>query len=67
MIRLTCTMTGHSIWLRPEMILALVPLPADDEYGNRTRIDVDSDLECVVVNEHPDEIAFLLGLLVVIV
>ena len=67
MLRLTCSLTSHSVWLHPVMILALIPLPADEEFGERTRIELDSDLECVVVQESPDFIAFLMGTLVVIV
>jgi len=67
MIRLTCYETGHSIWIRPEMILCMVPILGENESDNRTRIDIDSDLEAISVRESPDYIAFLLGLLVVIV
>ena len=67
MIRLTCWETGRSIWIRPEMILAMITLPACEAFAERTRIDIDSDLECLVVRESPDYIAFLLGWLVVIV
>ncbi len=67
MLRLTCWETGRSIWIRPEMILAMVTLPAHEDIGERTRVDIDSDLECFVVRESPDYIAFLCGCLLVII
>lgn len=64
MIRLTCYETGYAIWIRPEMILCVVPTV--DESGSRTRVDIDSVLGVITVIESPDQIALLLGLLVVI-
>ncbi len=57
MIRLTCAVSGESIWIQPVMILCIQRLWATAKRPAMTRVDLDSDQEFVLVLEMPDAIA----------